>query len=73
LPQGGPASVAGMGDAGLGPFRSRWLVMAAQAAGLGNPAICRGARNGKSVAEVGEKHLSRSVEGSREANRGVAR
>jgi len=38
--------------------------------GLGSPAICRGARYEKSVAEVGEKHLPRNPEGSREANRG---
>jgi hypothetical protein len=48
----------------------RRLVSAAQAARLGNPAIWRGTRYEKSVAEVGEKHLPRNPEGSREANRG---
>lgn len=73
LPQGGLAPAAAEAEAGFGSFRPRRLVGAAQAARLGNPAICRGARYGMSVAEVGEKHLSRSVEGSREANRGAAR
>lgn len=76
LPQGGPAPVAAEVMSGLRLVLSpcsRRLVGAAQVAKLGNPAICRGARYEKSVAEVGEKHLSRNAKGSREANRGVAR
>jgi hypothetical protein len=72
LPQGGPAPVAAGSGAGFGSLSTllRRLVSAAQAARLGNPAIWRGARYEKSVAEVGEKHLPRNPEGSREANRG---
>jgi len=70
LPQGGSAPVAAGSEAGLLVFALQWLVSAAQAARLGNPAISRGARYEKSVAEVGEKHLPRNPEGSREANRG---
>jgi hypothetical protein len=72
LPKGGLAPAAAEAELGFGPVRPRGLVGAAQVAKLGNPAICKGARFEKLVAEVGEKHLSSSAEGTREANRGVA-
>jgi hypothetical protein len=70
LPQGGPASVVAVAErasvrsvAAVGPN-------AAQAAGTRGSGDHMGARiSGWSVAEIGEKHLPRSVEGSREANR----
>jgi hypothetical protein len=44
----------------------------AQASALGNHAI-HGCSCRESVAEVGEEHLPRAIEGSREANREGAR
>lgn len=50
---------------------AKQVVIAAQAAKLGSRPI-HGCTCSALVAEVGEKHLLRSTEGSREANRGEA-
>lgn len=50
---------------------AKWVVIAARAAKLGSRPI-HGCTCNALVAEVGEKHLLHSAEGSREANRGEA-